>query len=356
MKRLAILAAGLIAAGAAVGAAAQTGVFDPRPLKSAHPAEVMVFGTAHLSQLPKTFRVADLAPLLDRLAAWKPQAITIESLSGRQCEYLRRYAKLHDNAADGYCWDESPARAATGLDMLAATLEMERLLAALPADASPAQRRRLAAVMLAASDQASALVQWLRLPASERHIGDGLDQVLVDRLVKLETYKNEDYQIAAALAVRLGLDRIYPTDDHTASDDVSADPGYGAAVEAAWKAAPANAIRRKRIAREEAGLGTPDGTLAMFRSMNRRDQARLIYDSDFGAALKDPSPQGFGRNYVGNWETRNLRMVANIRAVLAKHPGIRLLTIVGASHKAYFEAYLAMMHDVRLVDSSTVLR
>ncbi len=240
--------------------------------------------------------------------------------------------------------------------MLAATLEMERLLAALPADATPSQRRRLAAVMLAASDQASALVQWWRLPAAERRPGDGLDQLLVDRLVTLETRPNEDYQIAAKLAVRLGLNRIYPTDDHTASDDVSADPGYGPAVEAAWKAAPANAVRMKAIAREQTGLGTPAGTLAMFRSLNRREQARMIYDSDFGAALQDPSPQGFGRNYVAMWETRNLRMVANIRAVLAKHPGARLLTIVGASHKPYFEAYLAQMHDVRLVDSSTVLR
>ncbi|WP_258223214.1 DUF5694 domain-containing protein, partial [Stenotrophomonas sp. HMWF023] len=80
------------------------------------------------------------------------------------------------------------------------------------------------------------------------------------------------------------------------------------------------------------------------------------YQADFGAALVEPSPQGFGRNYVGYWETRNLRMVANIREVLGQHPGTRLLAIVGASHKGYYEAYLDMMHDVQLVDAEEVLR
>jgi len=49
-------------------------------------------------------------------------------------------------------------------------------------------------------------------------------------------------------------------------------------------------------------------------------------------------------------------MVANIRDVLGRYPGTRLLAVVGASHKGYYEAYLHQMHDVRLVDASVVLR
>ena len=60
--------------------------------------------------------------------------------------------------------------------------------------------------------------------------------------------------------------------------------------------------------------------------------------------------------YVGYWETRNLRMVANIRDVLGLHPGSRMLAIVGASHKGYYEAYLNQMHDVQLVSTDAVLR
>jgi hypothetical protein len=83
---------------------------------------------------------------------------------------------------------------------------------------------------------------------------------------------------------------------------------------------------------------------------------KLVFNSDFGAALHEPSPQRFGRGYVGYWEVRNLRMAANIRDVMSVRPGIRTLVIVGSSHKAYLESYLHQMHDVRLVDAATLLR
>lgn len=43
-------------------------------------------------------------------------------------------------------------------------------------------------------------------------------------------------------------------------------------------------------------------------------------------------------------------------AVVGQSPGSRLLAIVGASHKGYYEAYLNQMHDVKLTDATTVLR
>lgn len=49
-------------------------------------------------------------------------------------------------------------------------------------------------------------------------------------------------------------------------------------------------------------------------------------------------------------------MVANIRAAFGNAPGARVLNIVGASHKAYYDQYLSLMSDVRLVDAQTVLR
>jgi hypothetical protein len=94
----------------------------------------------------------------------------------------------------------------------------------------------------------------------------------------------------------------------------------------------------------------------MYRAHNAPGMGRLVFDSDFGAALNEPSPQRFGRGYVGYWETRNLRMASNIRDVLGARPGIRMLVIVGASHKGYLEAYLHQMHDVRIVDAAPLLR
>ena len=94
----------------------------------------------------------------------------------------------------------------------------------------------------------------------------------------------------------------------------------------------------------------------MYQAYNDPAEAVVAYRSDFGATHVEPSPEAFGRRYLGYWETRNLRMVANIRDVLGRYPGTRMLTVVGASHKGYYEAYLNQMHDVRLVSSDAVLR
>ena len=99
-----------------------------------------------------------------------------------------------------------------------------------------------------------------------------------------------------------------------------------------------------------------EGVLAIYRYYNRPATMQIAFDSDFGAALSDATAQNYGRRYAAWWETRNLRMVANIRAAMGAQPGARTLAIVGASHKGYFESYLNKMHDVRLVDAETILK
>jgi hypothetical protein len=350
---------GLLAALLSTNAAwAQTATFDPGRLKgpAAGPAnDVIVLGTPHLSGLPAAFQPASLRLLADRLAGWRPQAIAIEAVSGTQCAFMRQFPQRYKESIGDYCWDPAPARVATGLDVPAATAEAERLLAAWPANPAPAQRRRLAAVFLAGGERASALVQWLRLPAAERRAGDGLDVALAALLEQLRTRRNEDTLIAAPLAAALGLERVVAMDDHTADAPVADEAAYGAAISAAWKN-PAGARRRKIEDALRAKLDTPEDVVALYRGLNAPETAKLVVDSDFGAALEEPSPQRFGRAYVTYWETRNLRMAANIRAAIGEHPGGRTLVIVGASHKWYLEAYLNQMHDVRIVDVRPLLR
>lgn len=332
--------------------------FDPSRLKGpvTGPAnEIMVLGSPHLSQLPKTFGPSSLSLLNERLAAWKPQAIAVEDRSGPQCDFMRRYAARYQEAIDSYCWDTAPARAATGLDVPQATAEAEKLLAAWPAAPSSAQRRRLAAVFLAGGEDASAVVQWLRLPATERRAGDGLDDALVARLHKLEVRPNESVMIAAQLAARLGHERVYAMDDQTAGRPYADRKAAGAAIEKAWDN-PANARRKKEDELLDQGVGSAEGLLAMYRAYNSPAHVAASFEIDFGAAMNEPSPQRFGRAYVGYWETRNLRMAANIRDMVGVMPGTRLLVIVGATHKGYLEAYLHQMHDVRLVDTAPLLR
>jgi len=336
--------------------------FHPETLTgppAGRPNEVLVLGSTHLSGAPPVFTPSMLVPLLDRLEAWQPTAIATEDMSGLQCDSLRRYPARYTETVKDYCPDTAPAARATGLDVPAAKAESERLLAAWPLVPVPTDRRRLAAVFLAAGERNSALVQWLRLVPAERRAGDGLNDDLVAALMKLETRRNESTLIGAALAARLGLERTWSVDDHSADSPDSSDPAErkaaGEAISRAWDN-PATRARQAEDARLDRGLAKPGGVLTMYRALNAPTAPIRAYRSDFGAALAEPSRQQFGRNYVGYWETRNLRMVANIRDWLGRYPGTRLLAIVGASHKGYYEAYLDQMHDVRLVDAAAVLK
>lgn len=321
--------------------------------------QVLVLGTSHLSQLPKTFTPKMLSPLLDRLASWRPTAIATEDLSGLQCDSLRRYPARYAETVRIYCPDPAAAGRATGLDVPAANAEAERLLGAWPTMPSPEQRRHLAAVFLAAGEPGSALVQWLRLPLAERRAGNGLNDELVGALDKAKDGRNETDILAAVLAARLGLERLWSVDDHSADTPDGADPAErqaaADAIGRAWDN-PATQARQAESALLEKNLAQPDGLMKMYRAYNAPGAPALTYKSDFGAALVEPSKQQFGRQYVGYWETRNLRMAANIRDILGRYPGTRLLAIVGASHKGYYEAYLNQMHDVQLVDTDVVLR
>lgn len=342
----------------AVAAQAYQPNFEPAKLKgpAKGPAnEVMVLGSPHLSYFPKTFDPAMLRGLEDRLAGWKPDAISIEALSGAQCDHVRRYPGRYKDTIESYCWDPAPARLATGLDVPAATAQAGQLLASWPAQPSAGQRRRLTALFLAGGERASAVVQWLRLPEAERRAGDGLDDKLVELLDKLKDRRDESYLIAARLAARLGHEQVVAMDDHTADRMIADEKAWGDAIQKAWNN-PAVEKRRKASETLQARLATPEDLLALYRAYNAPQEMRLAFEGDFGAALEEPSAQRFGRQYVGYWETRNLRMAANIRDALTPRPGSRMLVVVGASHKGYLEAYLHQMHDVRVVDAGVVLR
>lgn len=350
----------LIAAVVCSGAAAQAYQPDFEPGKLKGPAkgpanEVMVLGSPHLSYFPKTFDPATLRGLEDRLAAWRPDMISIEALSGAQCDHVRRYPGRYKDTIESYCWDPAPARAATGLDVPTATAQAEEMLATWPAHPSASQRRRLAALFLAGGERASATVQWMRLPEAERRTGDGLDDKLVEMLNKLKDRRDESILIAARLAARLGHEQVFAMDDHTADRMVKDEAGWAAAIRKAWDN-PAVAKRRAAGDALQAKLGTSEDVLAAYRAYNAPEEMRLAYQGDWGAALEEQSPQRFGRQYVGYWETRNLRMAGNIRDAMTPRPGSRMLVVVGASHKGYLEAYLHQMHDVRIVDTGTVLR
>lgn len=320
--------------------------------------EVLVLGTAHLSALPEGTEAALFGPLLDKLAIWKPELIAIEAIDGAQCDYLRAFVFAYEGTADAYCFDAGPARRALGLGQAGAEKAIAELLAEPREERTPAERRHLAALFLAAGDRTSAMVQWLRLPEAERHADAMLTEELAAALAPRKRL-NENIVIAAALAARLGLERVHPVDDHTGDRAIGAvGENYGEVMSGIWDnawAAEARASGEAWNARF-ADEPTPQDALEYYRAMNDPAAAERTVRGDFAAAAADDSPDKVGRRYLAYWETRNLRMVANIREAAGPTPGIRVLAVVGASHKPYYERYLGMLSEVRLADATAVLR
>lgn len=314
-------------------------------------SQVLVLGTVHLSQLPKTFNPAALDGVLKRLEAFKPDIITIESLPGEECDLAARQPARYD---PDYCAPTDDAKAATGLDLTAAIAEVHKTFKTWPARPTPAQRRHLAALLLAANDRASAYVQWLQLPEAERRAGDGLDAALVGKLTQLAGNRNEDYQIAARLAARLGLQRVHQVDNHTGDLIAVADEkAFGRSVEAAWKAG--GAALQAQDQRYDAMALEPD-LLPLYRQINQPADLLVRADGNVRAALRAASPEGYPQMWVAGWEIRNLRMVANIRETFRERPGARVLSIVGVTHKPWFDAWLGQLQGVDIVDVATVLK
>ena len=315
------------------------------------PAQVLVLGTVHLSGMPKDFEPERLDAVLDRLAAFGPDIITIEALSGEECDLAARHPAVY--GAD-YCRDTNAARAATGLDVPAAIAEVRKAIKAWPARPTPAQRRHLAALFLAANDRASAYVQWLQLPEAERRAGDGLDEALVAMLGEVATRNNENYQVAARLAARLGLQRVHAVDNHTGdSIDLADAQGFGKAVQEAWDA---GGVEFKAAREREEALSRGSDLLPLYRYINRPEYVKAHADVNVGAPMRSRSPERYPQIWVGGWEIRNLRMVANIREAFRERPGARVLSIVGVGHKAWFDGWLGQMQGVEMVDAEQVLK
>ncbi|RDI97310.1 hypothetical protein DVT68_16215 [Dyella solisilvae] len=320
-------------------------------------SQVMVLGSVHLGQEAKGVEIGpkELAPLLDRLANFAPTVIATENLPGETCDLMRRHPTIYpaDEVAH-YCPDTSKAQAATGMDVPAAIAESRRLLKSWPREPTSAQRRRLAATFLASGEPGSALVQWLQLPETERRAGDGLNEELVATLNRAQVRQDETNLIGAALAARLGLQRIYSMDDHTADNlDVEDEVAFSKAVQGAWDRA---AARAKPVNDREAALAKQGDMLALYRFVNLPANQQLRSEVDFGAALQDSSPEHYGQRYVAGWEGRNMRMATNIRTTFSDHPGARVLVIVGATHKPWLDRWLGELQGVDIVDVQKVLR
>ncbi|MEL6738741.1 MAG: DUF5694 domain-containing protein, partial [Pseudomonadota bacterium] len=343
--------------GVAVPAKAQsdfdfTGVIDGL---AGDPTRVLVLGSPHIGNMPEeAYPIAHLALMLDRLETYAPDIVAVEGLDGIMCDELRRYAQLYPGAADRYCADPSVAQEFLGMNIAEASFALAKALDALPDEPGAEARANLAALFMAAGESPSAILQWSYLSPSEREATDKLSAEMKDALTGALAARNESISIGVEVARRLGLERIAQMDDHTADIVTARAPeGLSQTLREMWSTP--NPQTQEMRERGKQLLGSPEGVLAAYRLMNSKDYQQATIDADFAKAARTSTNNGITRQYLAWWQTRGLRMAANVVEAAGNQPGAKVLVIVGASHKSYLDAYLDQMHDIEIVDVDAVL-
>jgi hypothetical protein len=336
--------------------------FDPARAKAhliAPATQVMVLGVSHLDNAPKGFDPAWLEPVMCRLRAYAPDVILTEAMSGEQLAAIDAYKAVRGDAGKWAGPTLSIARDAqatlgiTGADAMA----QANALIARPSPTA-ADRRRLAALFLAAGEPFSAATQWLQLAPAERIAGDGVSETMKTKIERFGVGRGEMVSMAVALAVRLGRPRVYGGGDHLADGALPDDAAFGAAV----KASPDVVAQLDKATSALAPFGSkalaldaPERILPVFRTLNSAAFARADAQAQWLSLQQSPKLGALGRQRVAAWEAQNLHMATTVREVTAPIPGGKALLIVGAAHKVFIEAYLRMMTDITIVSVPAML-
>jgi hypothetical protein len=129
-------------------------------------------------------------------------------------------------------------------------------------------------------------------------------------------------------------------------------------AEASVEAERSPALAAARAGRPEpqfTAMTAPERVLAAYREHNSAQAGRRDAERQWLARLESGEHGHVHRRRIAGWETRNLRMAANIREASASYPGKRILVLVGSAHKPFLEAYLRPMSDVRLVPAAGII-
>ncbi len=328
------------------------------PLPDSAMGQVLVLGTIHLRQLGDAFRPGQLTTLLDHLQQWRPDVIAVEAMPPEEIERLDLLARetgdsaaaqIRDGFAAGIAERGATIRGRLGIPTRQAAAEQAVSRLADRTEA-PADRRQVTALLLAALDEPSAVLQWSYLPPTERHAGDGIDVSDAARLGTLLANSNEKWTIAAALGRRLGLRRLASIDDHV-DDEVGLRSGLYDELQdelatspavAAYMASPAAQAQAELLDSARTALDL----WPIYRRINDPTWMRRDVEGQWHLFYRTTLPSGADRRRVALWEARNLNIAGRIRASAA--PGGRTLVVIGAAHKPFLDDYLSEMMDLQV--------
>jgi hypothetical protein len=319
--------------------------------------EVLVLGTPHLASIGPRFRPVMVERLVDVLERYRPAAVGVESLPpGAIAEMQQRSA--YDSVLTRFAGPQivhgRQAQSALGIGAGEAQARADSLLEGAGPSMDVRDRLDLVNTLLAAYHLDSAALQWSYLPDSVRRA----QQVVSDSTARYFAYRSirahEIDAVAIRLARRLGLQRLTPIDDHREKDLLF---GFEETLRRELPVDSVLAVQEfaARIRDRRSRAVARGDLLPFYRYVNSdaflesevRRQWLLYYRTGLASNLD--------RSRIALWETRNLRMAAHVRRLTARHPGERVLVLVGASHKPFLDAYLQSAIGVRRVDLSDLV-
>jgi hypothetical protein len=357
---IAIIALGLAASAMLMTAPAPssdrfpTYVTGQAPAIPSGPTRVLVLGTLHLRQIKDRFDPAFLDSLIERLTAFRPAAIAVESMAGDLIMSLEGRSKdsaLVREVLDGFAETQRKlghaAQAQLQTDPSSAAAEVEKRF-----DASSAQDRpALVMWLLAAYNHPTAVLQWSLIPTAEKASQTVVPHETAAALDEALRQVNETPALGIRLAARLGLRRLYPVDDF---EDLEAIGRIlpvlekEAAQNPLLKAVTNSPVYLEEKGRLEAAIAGRD-LLPVYRVLNSAERVRADVDAQWGVFLRTHFPGGEDRGRLALWENRNLKIAARIQAVCSAYPGRNVLVIYGAAHKPFLEKYLSQAMNTEIV-------
>lgn len=332
------------------------------PIEESEKTQVLILGSGHLGNLGQQFRPALLDSLIEVLRGYSPDVIGVESLPSQVIVGMEAAPEKYRQALEIFAKDRLElarrAREALGVSRTEAEGRAKGLLEqAVRGGLSPEGRLDLALNLLAAYEVESAVLQWSYLPEVGQERLSTMDGGLAGQFDALLNSPVESFSIGVRLARVLGLQSIACIDDQQDTDIY---------FEIADRLEPElerigyhTAIRESEIIRkhqESSRRAVEAGDLLPhYRFMNSPEYVHAIMDAEYVSYLRPKLPSRLERTRLAQLEVRNLNMASHIRRASARHPGQRMLVIVGASHKPLLDLYLSQMLDVKLVHLGELL-
>lgn len=318
------------------------------------PTEVLVLATPHLAELPGGVRPEALQPLLRLLSRFRPTAICVEHLPGRDIRAMDALGGTYRQVAEMFA--SADLRLGRRMGRLtrrspeASFARAEPLLSGgAPLDAP--RRRRLVADLAAALELPSALLQWSYLPEESRRPGPDLPKDVTELLRKRLRSTNEIESLAIPLARGAGLQRLFSVDSQWDGARILREPepmleeAFGHPLHEAARALGPQEEQRRLT---EEGMRSGN-LLPLYLFINGPDFAARDVLAQWSPWLRTRLSSGVDRLRYGNWEARNARIVAHVAdASVSTQPG-RVLLVIGAAHRPFVEEQLRTLVGLRVL-------